>query len=146
MLRLKLLQYVKNIDNVKSAVKRKGKIHCVMKNGKKMTVDNPDDLFHLGVADIDYGEFGFPILYGLSGRQCSLNRVLPVSDVSVDVPVHMIVLILFIVLEVQMFIALIAFLIVLFAHQLILFQALKMFLLIIAMKFIKISIMQKIPH
>ena len=24
----------------------------------------------------------------MSGRQCSLNRVLPVSDVSVDVPVH----------------------------------------------------------
>ena len=62
VLRLKLLQYVKNIDNVKSAVTRKGKIHCVMKNGKKMTVDNPDDLFHLGVTDIDYGEFGFPIL------------------------------------------------------------------------------------
>jgi hypothetical protein len=62
VLRLKLLQYVKNIDNVKSAVTRKGKIHCVMKNGKKMTVDNPDDLFHLGVTDIDYGELGLPIL------------------------------------------------------------------------------------
>jgi hypothetical protein len=37
--RLKVLQYVKNIDNVKSAVTRKGKIHCVMKNGKKMSVD-----------------------------------------------------------------------------------------------------------
>ena len=62
VLRLKLLQYVTNIDNVKSAVTRKGKIHCIMKNGRKMTVDNPDDLFHLGVTDIDYGEFGLPIL------------------------------------------------------------------------------------
>jgi hypothetical protein len=62
VLRLKLLQYVKNIDNVKSAVTRKGKIHCVMKNGKQMTVDNPDDLFHLGVTDIDYGELELPIL------------------------------------------------------------------------------------
>jgi hypothetical protein len=33
-----------------------------MKNGRKMTVENPDDLFHLGVTDIDYGEFGLPII------------------------------------------------------------------------------------
>jgi hypothetical protein len=33
-----------------------------MKNGKKMSVDNPDDLFHLGVTDIDYGELGYKIL------------------------------------------------------------------------------------
>jgi hypothetical protein len=61
VLRLKLLQYAKNIDNVVSRYKKRENPLCYEK-WEKMTVDNTDDLFHLGVTDIDYGEFGLPII------------------------------------------------------------------------------------
>ena len=35
-LRMKLLQYVKRMDNDKSAFKKKGKIHCIMKDGRNL--------------------------------------------------------------------------------------------------------------
>ena len=58
--RFKLLQYVKKLDNVKNASSRDGKIFCNMKNGKKFNIENADDLFHLGVHDVDYKELGLP--------------------------------------------------------------------------------------
>ena len=61
VLRLKLLQYAKNIDNVVSRYKKRENPLCYEK-WENMTVDNTDDLFHLGVTDIDYGEFGLPII------------------------------------------------------------------------------------
>ena len=61
-LRMKLLQYVKRIDTVKSAFTKEGKIVCIMKDGKKYTVENPDDLFNLGVDEVNFEELGLPAL------------------------------------------------------------------------------------
>ena len=58
--RFKLLQFIKKLDNVKNASTRDGKIICNMKNGRKFNVENADDLFHLGVTDVDYKELGLP--------------------------------------------------------------------------------------
>lgn len=62
LLRMKLLQYVKKLENVNAAFTRDGKVQCIMKDGKKFTVENPDDLFNLGEDDVDYGELGLPNL------------------------------------------------------------------------------------
>lgn len=62
-IRLKLLTFVKKLDNVKSAYTRDGKIICNMTNNKKITVENPDDLFKVGVDEVDYREFGLSDLH-----------------------------------------------------------------------------------
>ena len=51
---LKLLREVKKDSRVKRAFNRDGRIHCVVdENGreKKVTLDNPDDLFKLGWSE-----------------------------------------------------------------------------------------------
>ena len=53
-LRFKLLHCIKSMDLVKSVTTRDGKMHCQMKNGRKEVVENPDDLFKLGVNNITY--------------------------------------------------------------------------------------------
>jgi len=57
-LRFKLVHYIKRMDSVKSVTTRDGKMHCQMKNGRKEVVENPDDLFKLGVNNITYTDFG----------------------------------------------------------------------------------------
>lgn len=57
-LRFKLLNMVRNHDDVKTAFTRDGKIHAYMKNGEKKTVDSPDDLFKIGFTNINYNELG----------------------------------------------------------------------------------------
>jgi hypothetical protein len=53
-LRFKLFHYIKSMDLVKSVTTRDGKMHCQMKNSRKEVVENPDDLFKLGVNNITY--------------------------------------------------------------------------------------------
>ena len=45
------------MDLVKSVTTRDGKMHCQTKNGRKEVVENPDDLFKLGVNNIAYTDF-----------------------------------------------------------------------------------------
>lgn len=55
-LRFKLLHLVKRTEGVKAAYTRDGRIVCIMNNAgnTKVTIDSPDDLFKIGVDDIDY--------------------------------------------------------------------------------------------
>ncbi|CAG2221387.1 unnamed protein product [Mytilus edulis] len=46
-LKFKLFQIVRKLDNVKAAHTRDGKIHCILKDNSRQTVENPDDLFKL---------------------------------------------------------------------------------------------------
>ena len=57
-LRFKLFHYIKSMDSVKSVTTRDGKMLCQTKNGRKEVVENPDDLFKLGVNNITYTDFG----------------------------------------------------------------------------------------
>lgn len=57
-LKFKLFQIVRKLDNVKAAHTRDGKIHCILKDNSRQTVENPDDLFKLGVDSVDYGSLG----------------------------------------------------------------------------------------
>ena len=57
-LRAKLLRAAKNHPNVRSAYTRDGINHCNIQNGSHVVVESPDDLFHLGVDDINWNEFG----------------------------------------------------------------------------------------
>ena len=52
-----LLMRAKVAPNVKSATSRYGNISCKMSNGEFKVVKSPDDLFDLGLDDIDYGDF-----------------------------------------------------------------------------------------
>ena len=57
-LRFKLLSMVKKHPDVEFAYTRDGKIHAVMNDDTKKTVENPDDLFKLGFTDVNYQELG----------------------------------------------------------------------------------------
>lgn len=57
-MRFELLQLVKGLNNVKTVFTRDGKIHCNMKDNSKIVIENPDDLFKLGLDEVDYKLFG----------------------------------------------------------------------------------------
>ena len=57
-LRFKLFQMVRKLDDVKHAYTRDGKIHGILRNGSKFFIDTPDDLFKIGITDIDYRALG----------------------------------------------------------------------------------------
>lgn len=57
-LRLKLLYKARSVEGVKAAYTREGIIHCQLHNGDHLTIESPDDLFKLGVDNLDYGELG----------------------------------------------------------------------------------------
>lgn len=57
-LRFKLLHIVKDCDEVKAAFTRDGKIHATVKDGSKVVIDNPDDLFKLGIDAVDFQKLG----------------------------------------------------------------------------------------
>ena len=66
-LRSKLLGYVKGLDIVERAWTMDGRIYCVKKapaglpadkRPPTVVVESPDDLFELGVDDLDYGRLG----------------------------------------------------------------------------------------
>ena len=57
-LRFKLFQMVRKVDEVKNAHTRDGKIICTLKNGTKAIIESPDDLFKIGVVDVDYRALG----------------------------------------------------------------------------------------
>lgn len=57
-LRFKLFQMVRKNEDVKNAHTRDGKIICVLKNGTKAVIESPDDLFKIGVDDVDYRALG----------------------------------------------------------------------------------------
>lgn len=57
-MRFKLLRLVKGLNNVKTVFTRDGKIHCNMKDNSKIVIENPDDLFKLGLDEVDYKSFG----------------------------------------------------------------------------------------
>ena len=56
-LRLKLKSMVKNIDGVTKMFTRDGNIHCD-NGGSYFVISSPDDLFNLGVDEINYEELG----------------------------------------------------------------------------------------
>ena len=57
-LRFKLFQLVRKLDIVKNAFTRDGKIHGVLKSGAKFMIESPDDLFKIGVDEIDNKALG----------------------------------------------------------------------------------------
>lgn len=58
LLRSKLLQYVKRQDGVESAYTREGKVICRLRDGSRVTVETPDDLFKIGLTSIDFVALG----------------------------------------------------------------------------------------
>ena len=59
-MKFKLLYYVKKQRNVKSAFTKEGRIHCTLDDDSKVIIDTPDDLFKIGMDNIDYGALGLP--------------------------------------------------------------------------------------
>lgn len=57
-LRSKLLGYVKSLPDVLRVNSNSGKLFCNLKNGSLVVIENPDDLFNLGLNDIDYNRLG----------------------------------------------------------------------------------------
>ena len=57
-LRFKLFQMVRKHDDVKSAHTRDGKIVCIMKSGTKVILESPDDLFRIGIDEVDFPALG----------------------------------------------------------------------------------------
>jgi hypothetical protein len=58
-LRFKLMQMARKCDGVKSMYTRDGKIHCVLRNATDvMVIESSDDLFKLGVENVDYKKLG----------------------------------------------------------------------------------------
>lgn len=57
-LRSKLFGYVKSLPNVARANVNNGKIFCNILDGTLIIVESPDDLFKLGINDIDYNRLG----------------------------------------------------------------------------------------
>ena len=57
-LRSKLLQYVKRQDVVESAFTREGKVICRTRDGSRVTIETPDNLFKLGLTNEDYAALG----------------------------------------------------------------------------------------
>ena len=61
-LRSKMLHYVKRQDGVESAYTREGKVICRIRDGSRITIETPDDLFKLGLTNIDYIALGLSAL------------------------------------------------------------------------------------
>lgn len=59
-LRAQLLNMVKDQTHVESVFTREGIFHCNMANGSHILVQSPDDLFRLGLDDVDLNELGLP--------------------------------------------------------------------------------------
>jgi len=59
--RRKLLSLAKKQYSVDFAFAKDGNVVCKMKNGKFQTVKTADDLFQIGVDDVDYRD-----IYGLT--------------------------------------------------------------------------------
>ena len=57
--RSKLLKYIKRNDNVERVQTSEGRLRVMLKVGKRVTVENPDDLFKLGIDIIDATKFGY---------------------------------------------------------------------------------------
>lgn len=57
-LKAKLMAYAKSLDNVKRVNSYNGRLFCTMTNEKTEILDNPDDLFKLGVMNLDYNRLG----------------------------------------------------------------------------------------
>jgi hypothetical protein len=57
-LRFKLFQLVRKSDDVKNAFRRDGRILGTLQNGTKFSIESPDDLFRIGVDEIDYKALG----------------------------------------------------------------------------------------
>lgn len=58
MLRSKMLHLCKNTPGVKFAVTRKGVIRCRMNDDSLIMVESPDDLFKIGINNINWEELG----------------------------------------------------------------------------------------
>jgi anion-transporting ArsA/GET3 family ATPase len=59
-LKFKLLYYAKKQGNVKSLFSKEGMIHCILDDDSKVTIDTPDDLFKIGMDNIDLKALGLP--------------------------------------------------------------------------------------
>jgi hypothetical protein len=57
-LRAKMVKYAKDQKNVKAVYTVRGIIKCVLHDGKKINLENPDDFFKLGLTSIDYSALG----------------------------------------------------------------------------------------
>ena len=62
VLRAKLFSFARNHPNVKGATTSEGRILCWLKSGsgdnRPTLIESPDDLFKLGLDQVDYKEFG----------------------------------------------------------------------------------------
>ena len=46
------------LDGVESAYTRDGKVICRLRDHSRITVESPDDLFKLGITDVDFVALG----------------------------------------------------------------------------------------
>ena len=53
-----LLSYAKSLDQVQRVNSANGRIHCNLTDGSHYILDSPDDLFKLGVTNIDLNRLG----------------------------------------------------------------------------------------
>lgn len=62
--RSKLLKFLKSHDNVEKTRTSEGRIRVSLKvdrgAGKNVTIENPDDLFKIGIDNVDITQFGYP--------------------------------------------------------------------------------------
>ena len=49
---------MKDLANVKSAFTRDGVIHCNLHNGSHIILESPDDLFRLGMDEVNFVDLG----------------------------------------------------------------------------------------
>ena len=61
-LRARMLAYAKAVPEVMRASTHNGKIFCNMSNSSLVILENPDDLFKIGVVNIDYNKLGLETL------------------------------------------------------------------------------------
>ena len=57
-LRAKLFGYIKSLNNVERVNTANGRIHCNLANNSHVILNSPDDLFKIGVEQIDMSRLG----------------------------------------------------------------------------------------
>jgi len=55
--RVKLLKAATDATDVEYAFTRHGAVHCKLRNGKFQVIENPDDLFKIGLDNVVYSDF-----------------------------------------------------------------------------------------
>ena len=66
-----VLMKAKKAASVKGATTKHGKIVCKMNDDSFKVLKNPDDLFAIGLDDVNYKDFKLALIYGLTFNNSS---------------------------------------------------------------------------